>query len=264
MITSSDTSAGPVPVRRKASGPNVIILTSGLSGSSVLAGLISRQGYWTGVDTFKKEYDTFENVELIRLNKQLMAEVGYTGRYEMEFHQKTLDLIGALDPAANGAPYRNFLKECDQHGPWIWKDPRLWLTIRYWGRLIDWSRCRVILLTRDFRHSWVSMTLRRSIRSYSGMKRYETSIERTLTQFVEARGIDALRLRYEDLIAAPEKAIERLNRHIGSTLTVDDLRAIYRGELYRAPRNSLRDFITAMLIYAKNRPQRWDLRETKS
>ena len=28
--------------------PNVIILTSGISGSSVLTGLISRAGYWTG------------------------------------------------------------------------------------------------------------------------------------------------------------------------------------------------------------------------
>jgi hypothetical protein len=44
---------------------NVIILTSGLSGSSVLAGLIANAGYWVGDETFKKDdYDTFENREL--------------------------------------------------------------------------------------------------------------------------------------------------------------------------------------------------------
>jgi hypothetical protein len=37
---------------------NVIIRTMGLSGNSVLSGLIGRAGYWTGEDTFKKEYDT--------------------------------------------------------------------------------------------------------------------------------------------------------------------------------------------------------------
>ena len=50
---------------------NVIILTSGLTGSSVLTGLISRVGYWNGDQTHKKEYDTCENSELISLNLSL-------------------------------------------------------------------------------------------------------------------------------------------------------------------------------------------------
>ncbi len=51
---------------------NVIILTSGLTGSSVLSGLISRGGFWTG-DTHKKEdYDTYENKRLIELNLSLI------------------------------------------------------------------------------------------------------------------------------------------------------------------------------------------------
>jgi hypothetical protein len=260
-MSTSPNRLEPLSQARKS---NVIILTSGLSGSSVLAGLIARQTYWTGVDTFKKEYDTFENIDLVNLNKRLIAEAGFSGRYDMEFHQEPLDHVATLDPAVNGTPYRRFLAECGRHEPWIWKDPRLWLTIRYWNHLLDWKHCKAIMLTRDLRHHWVSMTLRRQIQSFAAMKRYETSIERSLLQFADSNGIDLLRLSFEDLIATPEKTLDRLNRHVGCGLTVNDLRAIYRGELYQAPRDSMRDFITAILIYAKNRSERWDLKETNT
>ena len=57
--------------------PNVIILTSGVSGSSVLTGLIAKAGYWTGDTTAKKEYETYENQELIDLNLRLFKESGF-------------------------------------------------------------------------------------------------------------------------------------------------------------------------------------------
>ena len=46
---------------------NVIILTSGMSGSSVLANLISQAGYWLGDETSKAPFETYENKELIDL-----------------------------------------------------------------------------------------------------------------------------------------------------------------------------------------------------
>jgi hypothetical protein len=40
---------------------NVIILTAGLTGSSVVAGLLKNAGYWAGSKTVKKSgYDTIE------------------------------------------------------------------------------------------------------------------------------------------------------------------------------------------------------------
>ena len=54
---------------------SVIILTGGLTGSSALAGLLSAAGYWSG-ETFKKrDSNTYENADLIRLNRQLMQRV---------------------------------------------------------------------------------------------------------------------------------------------------------------------------------------------
>ena len=57
--------------------PNVIILTSGITGSSVLSGFLAHSGYWAGDTTHKKEYDTFENAELIALNLKILQQAGY-------------------------------------------------------------------------------------------------------------------------------------------------------------------------------------------
>ena len=64
----------------------VIILTSGLSGSSVVSNLISRGGYWTGDSTHqKRDYNTYENEALIELNQKLFELAGYNGNYTREF-----------------------------------------------------------------------------------------------------------------------------------------------------------------------------------
>jgi hypothetical protein len=79
-----------VQVTAQRRRPNVIILTSGITGSSVLSGFLARSGYWSGDTTHKKEYDTFENSELIRLNLQIFQQAGYTGNYVNEFSTDAL------------------------------------------------------------------------------------------------------------------------------------------------------------------------------
>src|SRR5690242_8271422 len=124
---------------------NVIILTSGLTGSSVLTALISRGGYWTGDLTHnKKEYDTFENRELIDLDLNLFSEARYHGNYTMEFSSEMIRRIASLHGVIEDTPYRRFLDKCNQHRPWIWKDPRLWLTIRFWAHLLNLEECKFL------------------------------------------------------------------------------------------------------------------------
>src|SRR5581483_8457288 len=100
---------------------NIIILTSGLSGSSVLTGLIARAGYWTGDQTFKKrDYETFENQRLIDLDLKLFREAGYKGNYLLEFSEPAFGAIASLYPRINASEYRAFVEECGRHSPWIW------------------------------------------------------------------------------------------------------------------------------------------------
>ena len=239
---------------------NVIILTSGLSGSSVLTSLIARAGYWTGENTFKKrDYDTYENQELIRLNKQLLQEAAYKGNYLLEFSPEAITAIAHLYAETDLGPYRAFISRCEEHCPWIWKDPRLWLTIRFWRNLLDPEKCSFILLTRGSMQSWISSLLRRNITSYRYSRRYEERIRQSIEEALAENGRPYLHLTYEGLIQQPAQAIGRLNEHLGTKLTVEDLKAIYRKPLYKSPRNSLVKHITAILIYLKNYSERLDV-----
>jgi hypothetical protein len=236
---------------------NVIILTTGLSGSSVLTGLIARAGYWTGEDTFKKaDYDTFENQALIRLNLKLFQDAGYTGNYLLEYPPKAMRQVAELYGRIDCGPYGGLLDLCNAHRPWIWKDPRLWLTIRFWKHLLDLDNCRFILLTRGLMQSWISSTLRRQITTYGYQKDYELRVQQSIIGFLAENHLGYLHVEYERLIQKPSVEIDRLNAHLETRLTVDDLKCVYHKPLYKNPRNSWLKHVKAMLIYLKNYSER--------
>src|SRR5215831_4557925 len=223
--------------------PNLIILTSGLTGSSVLTGLISQAGYWTGDTTHKKygmqgneQYNTYENRELIDLNIRLLRAAGYEGNISTDFSPDLIDRVTELAGSVDVADYRAFLDKCNLHSPWIWKDPRLWVTIRFWNRLTQFTNCRFILLTRGLVQCWVSSTLRRQIRTYRHLKSYETSIANSIASFLEANHLPILRMQYEELILNPAPSIRTLNEYLSSELTLADLQKVYTKPLYRVPR----------------------------
>jgi len=235
---------------------NVIILTYGLSGSSVLTGLLVRGGYWPGAKTYvKPDYDTFENLRLIELNKQLFAAANFHGNYENQYSQEALDAIARLRDTVDPAPFKQFIAECNAHGPWIWKDPRLWLTMRYWADHLDLSNIQFVLLTRTPLQSWISYNLRRQVQSYGYAQRYCQQIESVIAKFLDERQLPRHEILFDDLIVAPEATLTKLNAYLGTHLAVDDLKAVYNQPLHRAPRSTF-DFIKAAMIYARNYGER--------
>jgi hypothetical protein len=235
---------------------NCIILTGGLTGSSVLTSLIARAGYWTGNNTFKKsDYDTYENNELIKLNVKLIEASGYKGNYMMEFSSEPIRMLGSICEKIDKLPYASFLQDCNNNKPWIWKDPRLWLTIRFWKSLLDLNEVKFILLTRDHRQMWISATLRRQIQTYEFCKNCSEGIVQSFIDFCRENSQPCLHLRYEDLILRPEPTIAKLNEHLNTELALEDLRKVYRNPLYKMPR-STGNFLKASLIYLKNYPER--------
>jgi hypothetical protein len=235
---------------------NVVILTYGLSGSSVLTGLLVRGGYWPGAKTYvKPDYDTFENLKLIELNKQLFAAAKFDGNYENQYSPEVLQAIANLRTSVDPAPFRRFIAECAEHQPWIWKDPRLWLTIRYWADLLDLGNIQFVLLTRTPLQSWISYNLRRQVQSYGYARRYCQQIEAVIAQFLDERGLERHEMLFDDLIVRPQATLESLNAFLGTKLEVADLQAVYNQPLHRAPRSSL-DLVKAALIYARNYGER--------
>lgn len=239
---------------------NAVILTSGLSGSSVLAGLLVRGGFWPGTETARKEdYETFENADLVSLNMRLFEEAGYRGDYTREVSRQAIADIAGLDGRIDDAPFGAMVEKCEQHRPWLWKDPRLWLTIRFWRKFLDLQECRFIHLTRAPWPLWISSLLRRQVTSFRFLRTYEAEISALITGFLEENRLSSLRVTYEELILKPDDTIARLNRYLGTALSVADLEAVYTRPLYRNPGSSLASCAKALLIYARNYSERRDL-----
>lgn len=234
-----------------ADDEGLVILTIGWTGSSVLTGLLKAGGYWTGATVKKSDYDTYENEELVRLNRRLLAEAGigesYAQSVEADWPVRIEELSNRTDPAE----FRAFVDLCRGSGPWVWKDPRLWVTMPFWARLLPERGVKYILLTREPLQAWISCNMRRQVQSYGYMKRYSDAIESLSARFLDASNAPWLRVVYEDLLLRPEAELARLSAFCGRALTIEHLRSIYNGALYRRNRR-FKDFVIASLVYAKN------------
>ncbi len=231
---------------------NVIILTTGLAGSSVLTGLLAEAGYWTGDDTFKKsDYNTFENQELVELNRGIFKAVGYARNYTMEFSRNDVRMIAERSHDIDPAPYRDFVSRCEQHHPWIWKDPRLSLTIRFWKDMLDLSNVQFIILSREEFQTWVSTTIRRQIQTRDYCRRYMNEVHSSLMEFLGENKLPHIEIIYEDILMRPEATLKTLNDYLGTSLDMSNLTRVYRGPLHRKQRGFV-DTIKAYLIYLKN------------
>ncbi len=157
----------------------------------------------------------------------------------MRFLPEAIDAHrGAHGRRGSRASTARCVADCDAHSPWIWKDPRLWLTIRFWNGLLDWSRIRVLLLRRDHMQAWVSCTQRRQIQTFDYARRYNESIQASLREFLDAKAIRYLPVLFEDLIVTPEREVARLASFLGADVTMEHLRSTYDGVLYRRPSRS--------------------------
>lgn len=231
---------------------NVIVLTAGLAGSSVLTGLLARAGYWTGQETFRKnDYDTFENKRLIELNRRLFEQVGFDGDYTMRFPGWVVEAIDRCADEIDPAPYREFLAECEQNSPWIWKDPRLTFTIRAWARWMNFDNIRFLVISRENLQGWISVTLRRQIHAYDAHKFLNERVRQSIEDFLKLQGLDSLPIVYEDLIMKPDATIERINRFVGTSLQRSDLTETFSGQLERRQHGPIR-LAKALAIYLKN------------
>jgi len=235
---------------------NLIILTHGWTGSSVYSALFERAGYWTGSETVKKvDYDTHENVDLVAMNRRMMKELRFEGDYEHEFAPSAVEELAVRARDIDLSPYRRFVSQCNEHRPWLWKDPRLTWTIRVWEGVLVGSESAFMLLTRDDMQAWITSNLRRHIQSMRFTKEYNHGITASNLRYVNDRGLPHLRLSFEDLLLRPEATLEAINGFLGLALSLRELEGVYRHPLRKKSRGA-RDFFLALMIYLKNYSER--------
>ncbi len=233
---------------------NVIILTTGISGSSVITGFLAKSGLWTGDETIYKDnitgtYETYENKKLVELNESLFKEagLGYDARtsYDGLSRKKFIDLDQTIDTSK----YRNFLSDCNTHSPWIWKDPRLFLSIGLWIKLLDLTNTRVIVLHRNTYELWKSQTIKRVIFSYRYLRNSENKTRQELLDYLESNHCSFISIEYDQFVKNPGKFIDKLNGFIGTDLKKENWDEIYR---QTSRFSQFKRTILALLIYLKN------------
>ncbi|MCH9638229.1 MAG: hypothetical protein K0U40_01930 [Betaproteobacteria bacterium] len=232
---------------------NVIVLTHGWAGSSAFTALIGQAGYWYGDRTFEKiDYDTYENIKLIELNNRLLRELGFKGNREHEIVDiKIIEDLACKAETIDLTPYKEFIEHCQQNKFWIWKDPRLTWTIRIWAQLLPLEDVAFIILTRNHDQAWVSSNLRRHIQSPSFTRDYNCAITDSLKKFLNENKQDYVEFQFEDLQLTPEDTIVKLNNFLGTQLTMEHLKSIYKFPLYKKTQG-LTDKLIALAIYLKN------------
>ena len=213
---------------------NVVILTSGLSGSSVLAGLVARAGYWLGDTTKKVGYETFENAELVDLDREILRRSGFLHEDAGDLPPPSIAAIEAVVREGDSGRFRHFIESCSEHEPWLWKDPRLCYTIHFWQKLHDFSDCRFILATRESRQAWTGFVLRGKVNMpWERYLEIQENDQKSAERFIERNGIRPHTVAFEDLILHPERVLDELNSFLGTHLSMTDFEAIYRGKVGR-------------------------------
>jgi len=231
---------------------NIIVLTSGLSGSSVVTNLLCRAGYWPGDSTCKKsDYNTHENSRLVVLNEQLLQLLNYDQEYSSAVKPNKLVQAAELINTIDLMPFKTFVAECDKATPWVWKDPRLWVTMPFWIQLLAEDGFQVVFVDRSISQRWISELLRRNIQTIKYCATYNSEIKGLIKQFVEKHQLSCCDVLFDDLIEHPENTLVLINRSLDLTLELSDLKAVYNKPLYKRARG-LGDFLCSMLIYFKN------------
>ena len=235
---------------------NIIVLTHGWTGSSVFSALLGQAGCWLGAETMHKpDYNTFENADLVTLNNQLLQALAPGLNHEHHFSPAQVLEIEQRAAGIDLQPYRQFVAECGQHQPWLWKDPRLTWTIRVWAKVLDLKTTSFLVLTRDTTQAWISANTRRHVQSFGFTRQYNGGITQSNLRFLQERNLPFVQLSFEDLLLAPDATLGKLNAGFGTTLTLAQLRAVCREPLHQKSRG-WKDFTLAALIYLKNFAER--------
>jgi hypothetical protein len=237
---------------------NVIVLTTGLSGSSVITGLIASQGFWVGNETCFKDnstgrYETFENRRLVELNEKLVDASGirFGPKTWYEAHGEKAILTTSIERKV----FEGFLFDCRQHSPWIWKDPKMWITfLPIWTELLKGDVYRCVLIKRRPLNLWLSQVRKRIIYDYFYLRDAEQRGFREMEQALDYAGVAYIRVEYESLIAQPEREIKRLNLFLGLKISMEDWRKLYKEN--KETTGPWLNFLKACLIYLKNYPKR--------
>jgi hypothetical protein len=233
---------------------NIFILTTGLSGSSVVTGLIKQAGFWCGDKTEFKDnttgrYETYENSRFVELNNRLVKLSGKPFDSSSWYNEALRDEFTSLLNKIDLADFKQFVTDCKSHQPWVLKDPKLWVMIGFWLELFKDQDVKSIVLTRNIHQLWISQTSKRIIYDYTYLKNAEKTSKTILINYLKKKDINFLEQEYDQLISETSFNLQCINSFLETNLTINDWNQIYNKRKY--PFLFLNG-LKAFLVYIKN------------
>jgi hypothetical protein len=214
---------------------NAIIVGMPRSGTSLTAGIFSRQGYHVSGNEAKElqagdghnPFGYFEAKGLIDRNVELFSAVGYphdnTWKY-FEIDKEQAERLVALSPLPE---HEDFVNSQYAKSPWMWKDPRLCYTLGYWWQLMRPENTGVLYIRRSeeeifesfIRLGWRTRSDAARADVYRRAKRHWDSVEKAISR----HDIPHLTVNYEDYIGDPAGTAALIGEFFGLDLTPADL-----------------------------------------
>jgi hypothetical protein len=210
---------------------NIIIVGPPRSGTSLTSGIFARQGYFAGEQLRSGDdynpFGYFEDEALVEANVTLFSEVDFNFHNTWMFAPIADSQLEAISHLPTKECDQQLVKACDKNVPWMWKDPRLCMTLSYWAKLIDWSNTGIVLTQRN--SDDVYWSFRRKGWCPAGNDHRQQSIDRiekhasSALETIHRMGLPHIAIQYDEYHERPAEIAERINTFADLQLTPGDL-----------------------------------------
>ncbi|MBK7643971.1 MAG: glycosyltransferase [Planctomycetes bacterium] len=197
---------------------DLVILGSGRSGTSMVAGTLAASGWWVGDDPYPAREANpkgfFETAEINGINEELLARVLPVGA-RFEHGQRWLcTLQPGVEPCLDEA-LRGRIAKLVEHRPFAFKDPRLCYTLPAWEPLLPSQTGRVCVFREP---AATGLSILKECRDAAYLASLEMDTERALEVWVcmyervlaQAQHGDWLFVHYDQMLT--RDGLDRLER----------------------------------------------------
>lgn len=210
---------------------NAIIVGMPRSGTSLIASIFARQGYFAGEDCRPADHFNpmgyWECAALVEANARILHASGFAHHNSWMYDALSPSHLDAIEKMQAGEAERGLLRSFSPRRPWIWKDPRLCYTLGVWWPLLNPADTQVLLVIREpdaIFNSFVRVGWRKD----SDTDREETH-RRVRDHLAFARatikklGITAVQIDYDDIGADPVGTARRISEAFDVYIPPDQL-----------------------------------------
>lgn len=213
----SSISRSPRPIRKSPAAPGepatqVVVLGMHRSGTSALTGLLQLMGLWAGEEgdfplaDAHNEAGYWEHRGVWSIDEAILQALGGSWSEVADLDLSRLDAAvrNRLKQRA-----REIVRDLDQQGSWVIKDPRLCLLFPFWREILERPFC--VLIHREPLPVARSLAARDGFPIPYGIALWE---KYTLEALASTRGLPRVLISHRELLADPEATLRQLHQHL--------------------------------------------------